>query len=223
VVTLSSNASPVPCVIIASVTLPLAVSIVMTQTPLPVMLARLAWYGYSGKGALTAITWAAGNDNRVGVEELAVSGCAARADRFFTRVFLCTGMADVTCSSGGRLVSSTAGAGFRLDAMAAIFKLGWAFFFFGLGVGIASRVSNCSGRFAVVASCARAKGASASTTAVLRTARAPRWTRTRKSPTHVRNVKLPPPFAGCGLNLSRKRKSDFCWGVVNLFASLCFR
>ncbi len=57
---------------VASVTFPLAVSTVMTQTPLPVILARFAWYVYSGKGALTAIAWAAANDNGVGVEELAV-------------------------------------------------------------------------------------------------------------------------------------------------------
>src|SRR5438067_1445634 len=62
----------------------------MTQTPLPVILARLAWYGYSGKGALTAIAWAAGNDNGVGVEELAASDCTAGAVRF-ARVFFWTG------------------------------------------------------------------------------------------------------------------------------------
>jgi len=164
VVTLSSIASPVLCAIIASVTLPLAVSIVMTQTPLPVILARLAWYGYSGKGALTAIAWAAGNDNGVGVEELAASDCTAGAVRFFARVFFCTGIAGVTGSSGGCVVCPVAGAGFRVDALAAIFKLGSAFFFFDFGVGIDSRVSNWSGRFAKVASCARAKGALASTT-----------------------------------------------------------
>jgi len=67
---------------------------------------------------------------------------------------------------------------------------GVVFFFFGLGAGIASRVSNCSGRFAEVASWARAKGALANTIPVLRTAKVPRWTRTRKSPTRVGNVKL---------------------------------
>ena len=136
----------------------------MTQTPLPVILARLAWYGYSGKGALTAIAWAAGNDNGVGVEELAASDCTAGAVRFFARVFFCTGIAGVTGSSGGCVVCPVAGAGFRVDALAAIFKLGSAFFFFDFGVGIDSRVSNWSGRFAEVASCARAKGALASTT-----------------------------------------------------------
>src|SRR5712671_5033324 len=135
----------------------------MTQTPLPVILARFAWYGYSGKGALTAMAWAAFKDNGAGVEELAGSGCAAGAVRFFVRVFFCTGMADVTGSSGGGVVRSVAGAGFRVDALAAIFKLDSDFFFFGLGVGIASRVSNCSGRFVEVASCARANGALAST------------------------------------------------------------
>jgi hypothetical protein len=84
----------------------------MTQIPLPVILARFAWYGYSGKGALTAIAWAAGRDNGVGVEELAASGCAAEVVRFFTRVFFFTGIADVTGSSGGSVVCSFAGAGF---------------------------------------------------------------------------------------------------------------
>src|SRR5438094_3716284 len=86
-VTLSRIPSPVLCAIIASVTLPLTVSTVMTQTPLPVILARFAWYGYSGKGALTAIASAAGNDNEVTAGELAASGCAAGVARFFTRGF----------------------------------------------------------------------------------------------------------------------------------------
>src|SRR6266480_2825118 len=63
VVTLSRTRLPVLCAIIALVTFPLAVSISIVQTPLPVILARFAWYGYSGKGALTAKAWAADNDN----------------------------------------------------------------------------------------------------------------------------------------------------------------
>jgi hypothetical protein len=63
----------------------------------------------------------------------------------------------------------------------------------------------------------------ASTTPVHRMAKVPRWTRIRKSPSHVRKVKLPPLFGGSRLNLPRKRKSDVCWAVANLFASLCFR
>ena len=73
----------------------------MTQTPLPVILARFAWYGYSGKGALTAMAWAAGNDNEVTAGELAASGCAAGVARFFTRGFFSTGMAGVAGSSAG--------------------------------------------------------------------------------------------------------------------------
>src|SRR5207247_7484582 len=101
-VALSRIPSPVLCAIIASVTLPLAVSTVMTQTPLPVILARFAWYGYSGKGALTAIASAAGNDNEVTAGELAASGCAAGVARFFTRVFYSLGLCGVTgCSVCG--------------------------------------------------------------------------------------------------------------------------
>jgi len=84
----------------------------MTQTPLPVILARFAWYGYSGKGALTAMAWAAGNDNEVTAGELAASGCAAGVARFFTRGFFSTGMGGVTGSAGGGVVCSFAGAGF---------------------------------------------------------------------------------------------------------------
>lgn len=176
----------------ASVTFPLAVSTVTMQTPLPVILARFAWYGYSGNGALIAMAWVAGNDKAVGVEERAGSGCTAGAVRFFARVLFCAGMADVTGSSGGGVVCSVAGAGFRVDDRAAIFKLDSAFLFFGFGVSIASPASTCSGRFVEVASCVHAKGALASTIPVLRTAKVPRRTPTRKSPTRVRDVKLPP-------------------------------
>src|SRR5438874_3580422 len=72
---------------IASVTLPLPASIVMTQTPLPVILARFAWYGYSGNGALTAMAWAAGNDNEVTTGELGASARAAEVGDFFPRAF----------------------------------------------------------------------------------------------------------------------------------------
>ena len=66
-VTLSRIPSPVLCAIIALVAFPLAVSTVITQTPLPVIFARFAWYGYSGKGALTAMACAADNDNEVAI------------------------------------------------------------------------------------------------------------------------------------------------------------
>ena len=71
VVTLSRIALPVLCAIIALVTFPVAVSTIMTQTPLPATLACFASYGYSGKGALTAIAWATDSDKEVGVEKLA--------------------------------------------------------------------------------------------------------------------------------------------------------
>src|SRR5207245_9864857 len=99
-VTLSRIPSPVLCAIIASVTLPLAVSTVMMQTPLPVILARFAWYGYSGKGALTAMAWAAGNDNEVTTMELGASARAAEVGRFFPPAFFSSDAAGVTASSG---------------------------------------------------------------------------------------------------------------------------
>src|SRR3989442_2852250 len=107
-VTLSRIPSPVLCAIIASVTLPLALSTVMTQTPLPVILARFAWYGYSGKGALSAMAWAAGNDNEVTAKELAASGCTAGVARFFTRDFFSTGRAGVGGFSVGNCSGSPA-------------------------------------------------------------------------------------------------------------------
>src|SRR5438105_14471201 len=94
-VTLSRIPSPVLCAIIASVTLPLAVSTVMTQTPLPVILARFAWYGYSGKGAFSAMDWAAGNETEVTAQELAASGSAPGVARRFTRGSFSTGLAGV--------------------------------------------------------------------------------------------------------------------------------
>ena len=80
-VTLSRIALPVLCAIIALVTMPLAVSTIIAQTPLPVIFACFASYGYSGKGALTAMAWAADKDSEVGVERLATSDCAAEAAR----------------------------------------------------------------------------------------------------------------------------------------------
>ena len=58
VAALSKIGLPVLCAISAPVTLPLPGSTVITQTPLPVILERRASYGYSGRGALTAITFA---------------------------------------------------------------------------------------------------------------------------------------------------------------------
>ena len=58
VAALSKIGLPVLCAISALVTDPLPVSIVMTQTPLPVIFERRASYGYSGRGALIALTFA---------------------------------------------------------------------------------------------------------------------------------------------------------------------
>jgi hypothetical protein len=138
------------CAIIAFVTFPLAVSTIMTQTPLPVTLACFAWYGYSGKGALTAIAWAADNDKEVEVEKLVGSDCTAGGARLLTRCFFSAGAAAVVRSSG--VVGSITGALLSLDALAAISRLRSFFFFLTLGVGVASPVSKCSGRFAEVAS-----------------------------------------------------------------------
>src|SRR2546421_9276889 len=85
VVTLSRIALPVLCAITALVTLPLAVSTIIAQTPFPVIFACFASYGYSGKGALTARAFAADKDSEVGVEKLATSDCAAEAVCFFAR------------------------------------------------------------------------------------------------------------------------------------------
>ena len=139
------------CAIIAFVTFPLAVSTIMTQTPLPVTLACFAWYGYSGKGALTAIAWAADNDKEVGVEKLVGSDCTTGGARLLTRCFFSGGAAGVVDSSGAA-ACLIEGAGFSLDAVAAISRLGSFFFFFSFGGGVASPVSMCSGRFGEVAS-----------------------------------------------------------------------
>jgi hypothetical protein len=151
VVTLSSIALPVLCAIIAFVTFPLAVSTIMTQTPLPVTLACFAWYGYSGKGALTAMAWAADNDKEVGVEKVLTSDCTRGGARLLTRCFFSAGAAGIVDSSA--VAACLIGrAGFSLDAVSAISRLRCFFFFFSFGGGVASSVSMCSGRFDEVAS-----------------------------------------------------------------------
>ena len=163
------------CAIIAFVTFPLAASTIMTQTPLPVTLACFAWYGYSGKGALTAIAWAADNDKEVGVEKVLASDCTGEGALLLTRCFFSAGAAGIVDSSA-LAVSSIAGAGFSVVAVAAISRLRAFFFFFSFGGGVATLVSMCSGRFGEVASWAGAKGALASTTPLHKTARVPRCT-----------------------------------------------
>jgi hypothetical protein len=148
VVTLSRIALPVLCAIIAFVTFPLAVSTIMMQIPLPVTLARFAWYGYWGKGALTAVAWAADNDKEVGVEKVLGSDCTTGRARLLTRCFFSAGAAGIVDSSAVA-ASSIAGAGF---SVAAISRLRCFFFFFSFGGGVASPVSMCSGRFGEVAS-----------------------------------------------------------------------
>jgi len=123
----------------------------MTQNPLPVTLACFAWYGYSGKGALTAMDWAADNDKEVEVGKLVGSDSTAGGARLLTRCFFSAGAAGIVDSSAVA-ACSIAGAGFSLDAVAAISRLGSFFFFFSFGGGVASPVSMCSGRFGEVAS-----------------------------------------------------------------------
>jgi len=97
------------------------------------------------------MAWAADNDKEVGVEKLAASGCTAGGARLLTRCFFSGCGADVVDSSGVA-ACSIAGAGFSLDALAAISRLRSVFFFFSFGGGVASPVSMCSGRFGEVAS-----------------------------------------------------------------------
>jgi hypothetical protein len=68
-----------------------------------------------------------------------------------TRCFFSAGAAGIVDSSAVAACSIT-GAGFSLDAVAAISRLGSFFFFFSFGGGVASPVSMCSGRFGEVAS-----------------------------------------------------------------------
>src|SRR5882762_5017792 len=100
-VSLSRILLPVLWNISASVTVPVAVSTVTTQIPLPVRLRRLASYGYSGKGALIAIDCATESDIGTGAEMFAASVCTAGRGRFFLRGFFSSGKATTGDSSAG--------------------------------------------------------------------------------------------------------------------------
>ena len=102
---------PVLWNILASVTVPVAVSTVTRQTPLPVRLRRFASYVYPGKGALIAMDWATDSDIGTGAGMLATSVCIARRGRFFGRGFLAIG-AIAGGDSSGETGCSVGGAGF---------------------------------------------------------------------------------------------------------------
>jgi hypothetical protein len=94
------------CVIIASVTLPLSVWTVITQTPGPVTSLRFASYGYSGRGALNAIVWATDKDSGAASGDGVGSDCSGAAARVFTRAFL-SGVGAIASSCGGGVCSIT--------------------------------------------------------------------------------------------------------------------
>src|SRR5919197_449511 len=107
-VSLSSSGLPVLWNMVASVTVPVAVSTVTTQVPLPARLWRFISYVYSGKGALIAIDCATESDIGTGAEMLATSGCTAGRGRFLGRGFFSAGTAttsgssaEAACSVGG--------------------------------------------------------------------------------------------------------------------------
>lgn len=87
---LSSSGLPVLWDIVASVTVPVALSTVTTQMPLPLRLRRFISYVYSGNGAVLAMDCATASDIGTGAELLGASGCttAAGRGRFLGRVFL---------------------------------------------------------------------------------------------------------------------------------------
>src|SRR5205814_10019665 len=84
-VTLSSSGLPVLWNIVAFVTVPVAVSMLTTQIPLPLRLRRFASYVYSGNGAVIAMDWATESDTGTGAEMLAASECTAGRGRCLGR------------------------------------------------------------------------------------------------------------------------------------------
>src|SRR5438046_10354902 len=110
-VTLSSSGLPVLWNIVAFVTVPVAVSTLTTQIPLPVRLRRFASYVYSGNGAVIAMDWATESDTGTGAEMLATSGCTAGRGRFLDRCFFSAGTA-TTAGSSAEDACSVVGAGF---------------------------------------------------------------------------------------------------------------
>ena len=109
-VTLSSSGLPVLWNIVAFVTVPVAVSTLTTQIPLPVRLRRFASYVYSGNGAVIAMDWATESDTGTGAEMLAAAGCTAGRGRFLGRGFRSAGTA-ITADTSAEGTSSGGVAG----------------------------------------------------------------------------------------------------------------
>ena len=112
-VRLSRTGLPVLGSMVALVTVPVAVSTVTTQVPLPLRLRRFISYVYSGTGAVIAMDCATESDIGTGAEMLDASGCAAGAgrSRFLDRDFLSLGTATIAGSSAEG-ACSVGGAGF---------------------------------------------------------------------------------------------------------------
>src|SRR5881396_435902 len=98
-VSLSSTVLPMLWNILASVTVPVAVSTVTTQIPLPLRLRRFASYVYSGNGAVIAMDCATESDTGTGAEMLTAAGCTAGRGRFLSLGFLWKGTATTVDTS----------------------------------------------------------------------------------------------------------------------------
>src|SRR6266853_1612158 len=118
-VSLSRILLPVLWNISASVTVPVAVSTVTTQIPLPVRLRRFASYGYSGKGALIAMDWATDRDIGTGSGTPPTSDSTRGGGFLFGRGFLAGAVAggdssgesgcSTGCGDGGPFGASVGG------------------------------------------------------------------------------------------------------------------